>query len=240
MKVKAILPGLYMLPGMVNVYLIAESDGYALIDTGFPKSAEKILKGIETVGVAPGQIRHIILTHGHPDHIGSAAALKKATGATVYAHADEVAIIERGNGFRKAIAAPGFRNRIMVRILSRLVTTVDPTTVDRVIADGESFPFDPDLKAIHIPGHCAGQIALLWQRDGGVLFTADACINRGGMKLTAAIEDLELTRRSLEKLAGLTFKYACFGHGAPILVDADKAFRSTWLPASPPLAGSSS
>ena len=85
MKVKAILPGLYMLPGMVNVYLIAEPDGYVLIDTGFPKSAEKILKGIETVGVAPGQIRHIILTHGHPDHIGSAAALKKATGATVYA-----------------------------------------------------------------------------------------------------------------------------------------------------------
>ena len=230
MKVQSILPDLYMLPGMVNVYLIAKPDGYVLIDTGFPKSAEKILKGIETLDVSPSQIRHIVLTHGHPDHIGSAAALKKATGATVYAHADEVAIIQAGEGFRKGIAAPGFRNRIMFRILSKMVTKVEPTTVDITIADGESFPFDPDLKAILIPGHCAGQIALLWQRDGGVLFTADACINRGGMKLTAAIEDLEETRRSLAKLAGLTFKYACFGHGAPILVDADKAFRAAWLP----------
>ena len=230
MKMKSILPDLYMLPGMVNVYLIAEGDGYALIDTGFPKSAEKILKGIATVGISPNQIRHIVLTHAHPDHIGSAAALKKATGATVYAHAEDAPIIEGSSGFRKAVAAPGLRNRIMFRILSRLVPTVEPTAVDHLVADGDSFPFDRDLKAIHIPGHCAGQLALLWQRDGGVLFTADACINRGGMKLTAAIEDLEETRRSLAKLAGLTFKYACFGHGPPILVDADKAFRSAWLP----------
>ncbi len=230
MQPKSILPDLYMLPGLVNVYLLAEPDGYALIDTGFPKSAEKILKGIQTLGIAPSQIRHIVLTHGHPDHIGSAAALKKATGAEVYAHVDEAPIIQSGTGFRKAVAAPGFRNRIMFAILSRTLKAVEPTTVDHLIADGDTFPFDRDLRAIHIPGHCAGQIALLWNRDGGVLFTADACINRGGMKITAAIEDLEQTRRSLAKLAGMTFKYACFGHGAPILVDADKAFRETWLP----------
>ena len=232
MKLKSILPGLSMLPGLVNVYLIAEPDGYVLIDTGFPKSAEKILKGFEELGVAPNQIRHIILTHAHPDHIGSAAALKKATGATVYAHADDVSIIESGTGFRKVSASPGLRNRIMTRILAGRLSAVEPTTVDERIADGDSFPFDHDLKAVHIPGHCAGQIALLWNRNGGVLFTADACINRGGMKLTAATEDLEEAQRSLAKLAGLTFKFACFGHGPPILVDADQAFRTAWLPAS--------
>ena len=232
MKITPVLPDLYMLPGMVNVYLIKELDGYALIDTGFPKSADQLLKAMETVGVAPSQIRHIVLTHAHPDHIGSAAALKKATGAVVYAHADDAPIIQGETGFRKAVAAPGLRNRIMVAILSRVGTKFEPTTVDHLIADGDAFPFDPGLKAIHIPGHCAGQIALLWDRDGGVLFTADACINRGGMRLTAAVEDLEETQRSLAKLAGLTFKYACFGHGSPLLVDADKAFRKAWLPAT--------
>ncbi len=231
MKPKSILPDLYMLPGLVNVYLLTEPDGYVLIDTGFPKSAEKILKGIKTLGIEPKQIRHIVVTHAHPDHIGSLAALKKATGAVVYAHADEVEIIKTGTGFRNAVSAPGLRNRIMFTILSRTLKPVEPSTVDHLIADGDTFPFDPDLRAIHIPGHAAGMIALLWERDGGVLFTADACINRGGMKITAAVEDLEETRRSLVKLAGMTFKYACFGHGAPILVDADKAFRETWLPA---------
>ncbi len=232
MKVKEILPGLYMLPGLVNVYLITAPDGFALIDTGFPNSAAKILAGIKSVGIEPEQVRHIIITHAHPDHMGSAAALKKATGATVYAHAEDAPIIEAGTGFRKAIAAPGFRNKIMFRILSAGKKTFEPTGVDQMIGDGESFPFDHELKAVHIPGHSAGQIALLWNRDGGVLFTADACINRGGMKLTAAIEDVEETRRSLAKLAGLTFKYACFGHGPPIVVDADKAFRTSWLSSS--------
>ena len=234
MKAQSILPGLFMLPGMVNIYLISEPDGYVLIDTGFPKSAAKILKGLEAVGVTPAQVRHIVLTHAHLDHIGSAAALKKATGATVYAHAIDAPIIEAGTGFRNAVAAPGLRNRIMFQILKRTIKDVEPTVVDQLVGEGEGFPFDPALKAIHIPGHSAGQIALLWERDGGVLFTADACINRGGMKITAAIEDLEETRRSLAKLAGLTFKYACFGHGPPILVDADKVFRSAWLPSVPP------
>ncbi len=69
MKPKSILPDLYMLPGLVNVYLLAEPDGYALIDTGFPKSAEKILAGIKTLGIEANQIRHIVVTHAHPDHI---------------------------------------------------------------------------------------------------------------------------------------------------------------------------
>ena len=44
MKVKSILPGLYIVPGLVNVYLLSEADGYVLIDSGFPKAAQKILQ----------------------------------------------------------------------------------------------------------------------------------------------------------------------------------------------------
>ena len=148
----------------------------------------------------------------------------------MYAHAEDAPIIESGTGFRKAYAAPGLRNKIMFKILSRLSNKkLEGTPVDRLIADGESLPFDKDLVAIHIPGHSAGQVAFLWKKNGGVLFTADACINRGGMKLTAAIEDIDETHRSLAKLASHTFQAACFGHGAPIMTGADASFRKTWL-----------
>ncbi len=230
MIAKLIVDDLYLLPGLVNVYLMRTIDGYALIDSGFPKSAEKILAAIKALGIEPTQIRHIVLTHGHPDHIGSAAALKKSTGATVYSHVLEAPIIKAGKGFRKAVATPGVRNWIMTQILLRLITKTEPTEVDTFIGDGESVPFDKDLVAIHIPGHCAGQLAFLWKRHGGVLFTADACINVKGMSLTAAVEDLEETRRSLIKLCGYTFNTACFGHGPPIMASAGDAFRQQWMP----------
>ena len=237
MKAKPLIDGLHMLPGLVNVYLLKTEDGYALIDSGFPNSAEKIIKSLGSLGVSPKEVRHLLLTHCHPDHIGSAAALKRATGATVYAHKADAAIIEAGSGFRQAYAAPGLRNRIMFKILSLLAKDVEGTPVDRLIADGESLPFDKDLVAIHIPGHCSGQLAFLWRRNGGILFTADACINRGGMKLTAAIENLEETRRSLQKLASHTFQAACFGHGSPIMTGADVCFRETWLTPNPKKTG---
>ena len=228
MKVEQIMDGLYMLPGLVNVYWIKTPDGYALIDSGFPKSADKILQALASCSIAPEQVRHMVITHGHPDHMGSAAALQQATGATVYAHEVDEPIIRTGSGFRVTKAAPGLRNRIMHTMLTLMAKPVEGTAVDCLIADGEGFPFDEDLTAVHIPGHSAGQIALLWKKHGGVLFTADACINRGGMQLTAAIEDLDMTRQSLAKLAGLTFECACFGHGKPILKQADARFREQW------------
>ena len=218
-----------MLPGLVNVYWLRTEDGYALIDSGFPKSAEKILQGLASCGIAPDKVRSMVITHGHPDHIGSAAELQRATGATVYAHAVDEPIIRAGSGFRKAQAAPGLRNRIMTNVLTWMLKPVEGTAVNVVIGDGESFPFDKSLTAVHIPGHSAGQIALHWKKYGGVLFTADACINRRGMQLTAAVEDLDETRRSLARLARLKFECACFGHGKPIMTGADVAFRSTWL-----------
>ena len=78
----AIVPGLHMLPvGPVNTYLLETPDGCALIDTGLPGSADKIIACIREAGKDVADIQHIVLTHAHPDHIGSFAALKKRTDA---------------------------------------------------------------------------------------------------------------------------------------------------------------
>jgi glyoxylase-like metal-dependent hydrolase (beta-lactamase superfamily II) len=64
-----------------NAYLVATEDGFVVIDTGMPGNAARILAAIEQSGHRPHEIRAIVLTHWHPDHMGSAAALQRATGA---------------------------------------------------------------------------------------------------------------------------------------------------------------
>src|ERR1700693_468273 len=99
MTAKQIVPGLYAIPvGPVNTFLLEASDGCALIDTGLPGSAPKILQAIQELGKTPTDIRHILLTHARPDHIGSFAALKKATGAEAYMHPMDAPIATAGRG----------------------------------------------------------------------------------------------------------------------------------------------
>jgi glyoxylase-like metal-dependent hydrolase (beta-lactamase superfamily II) len=223
-----IVRGLYMLPlGPVNAYLLELANGCALIDTGLPGSAEKVIRGIKEAGKAPADIRHIILTHAHPDHIGGLAALKKATRAEAYMHPLDARITADGKGFRPMKAAPGFVRGILFRLFVRLVP-VEGAAIEHLVEDGQTLPMGGGLNAIHVPGHCAGQLVFLWPEHGGVLIAADACSNMMGLGWSLGYEDLEEGRRSLRKLSALDFQVACFGHGKPILKNASKRFREVW------------
>ncbi|MGY4398960.1 glyoxylase-like metal-dependent hydrolase (beta-lactamase superfamily II) [Sphingomonas sp. UYAg733] len=228
MAVKQLTDDLYLIQGLVNVYILQTQDGLAVLDTGFPGSARKILEGVRSLGKMPADVRHIVLTHCHPDHIGSAAALKRETNATVWAHPIDAPMIEAGKTMREPMTpSPGLRNAILAKLLGGRVRNVEPTKVDRLLEDGDTPSFMPDMTAIHVPGHCAGQIAFLWRRHGGLLFTADACINRGRLKLAIGTEDPKLALASVAKLAQLDFDKACFMHGKPIMAGADAEFRRT-------------
>jgi glyoxylase-like metal-dependent hydrolase (beta-lactamase superfamily II) len=228
MAARQVVPGLYILPlGPVNAFLIESSDGSALIDTGLPGNTEKLLQSIKDIG-KPSDIRHIILTHAHPDHIGSFAAVKSATGAETYIHSADAPIATSGKGFRPMKAAPGLLTHILFRLFVRLDRVVEPAPIEHRVEDGERLPIAGGITAIHVPGHCAGQLALLWSQGGGVLFAADACSNMTGLGWSLGYEDFEQAKRDLAKLGKLDFQVACFGHGKPILHDAAAKFRNLW------------
>lgn len=227
MAIKRLAEDLHIIPGLVNVYVLESEDGLVVLDTGFPGAAPKILGGVRALGKKPGDVHHILLTHAHPDHIGSVAALQRETGATVWAHPVDAPIIEAGSGFRPAEASPGLRNKLVARLLKGRVMAVEPTKVDRFLEEGDRPPFLPDLTAIHAPGHCAGQIAFLWKRRGGVLFTADVCVNRRGPKLPVGVEDLDVARASMARLATFDFEAMCCMHGRPVMNGGSKLLRRT-------------
>eukprot|EP01035_Chromulina_nebulosa_P045558 gene45558-biopygen31471 len=133
-------------------------------------------------------------------------------------------MMEAGTTMRDGMCpSPGWRNLILSKILAGKVATVEPVKVDRLIEigavepvkvdrlieDGDRPDFAPDMTAIHIPGHCNGQLAFHWARHGGVLFPADAFANRRGLKLPVATEDPQLALASIAKLGTFDFDKIC-------------------------------
>ncbi len=233
MPAEQLVPGLHAISlGFVNAFYIDDPDGGVLIDTGLPKNASKILAALAALGRKPGDGRHLLLTHAHADHIGSAAALAKATGARTYMHPLDVPVAEAGGGFRPMRAAPGVTNHLVAALIrfrtNTLKMTVDPCPIDQRVEDGARLPLAGGITAVHAPGHCLGQLAFLWPRHGGVLFAADSAAHTGKLDWNIAYEDILEGERSLRKLAELPFSVACFGHGKPILRDAAGRFRERW------------
>ena len=230
MAAKPIVPGVYQLSlGVVNAFLLASDDGVTVIDTGMPGHAEVILAAVREIGRHHNELRHILVTHCHEDHAGSLAELKERTGATVSMHPVDAAMVRAGKSLRPLHPAPGVINGLIFGMLIRRASdSIAAAQIDREVSDGDELPLAGGLSAVHVPGHCAGQLAFLWPQQGGVLFAADACANAFGLSLSPGYEDLDQGRRSLQKLAGLDFEVACFGHGRPIRTGAAERFRRKW------------
>ena len=228
MATTQIVEGLWQVAlGPVNAFLLDQGD-LTLIDTGVPKSEEKIAAAIASIGRQPADLKHIIVTHCHPDHSGSLAALKRMSGATAYMHADDAAMVRKGEGKRPMKAAPGLMRKIFFTAFVAFSSgKIEPSVVDREIGDGAELPMGGGLKAIHVPGHCAGQLAILWPRRR-LLFAADACSNMMGLGYSLGYEDLALGQRALSKLSALDFDVAVFGHGNAIMTGASQKFRQTF------------
>jgi glyoxylase-like metal-dependent hydrolase (beta-lactamase superfamily II) len=228
MSVKRVIKGVYVVPlGKANAYLIEGDDGLTLIDAGYPNKEAAVFGAIRGLGRSPAQLKHLIFTHGHPDHIGSAAAIVQETGAKTYMHPLDIPLAESGGPFRPMRAAPGLLRRVLCKLLYHPDERLEPVAINQPLTAGEILPIAGGIEVIHTPGHCAGQVALLW-RPGRMLFAGDVCMNIMGLGDPVGFESLKEGRASQRKLASLSFDAAGFGHGAPIAHDASTRFRNKW------------
>lgn len=96
-----IIPGLFRLPiplpndslGSVNVYAAVSADGLRLIDSGWnaPEAYTALLRELRELGMQVSDIKEILLTHNHPDHIGLAERFVREAGARLLLHLDSLA-----------------------------------------------------------------------------------------------------------------------------------------------------
>ncbi len=230
MKVRQITPSVYEVSlGVVNTFLI-NHDELTLIDTGSEGSTHQLIQAVEKIGRVPKDIQHILITHCHADHTGGLAALQKACDATTYMHPTDAALVQQGQVLRPLTPAPGLLNKgLFQAFIAKSPSEIEPASIDREVTDSEILEIAGGLRAIHAPGHCAGQLVFFWPQEGGVLFAADTASNIGWLQPSIAYEDYQLGLRSLRKLTMYQFEVACFGHGKAIKKNAVNQFRLKWL-----------
>jgi glyoxylase-like metal-dependent hydrolase (beta-lactamase superfamily II) len=172
-----------------------------LIDTGLPWQRKKLLRELETMHIRPEDIRHICLTHHDIDHVGNAAYLQQATGATLWASQEDIPYIKGDlprHGQKKYYA--------MIFQLQK------PQQIN-------AYPSDLRLGEIEIiptPGHTPGHVCLRYQ---DVLFAGDlVASSKGHLKHMPRFSTWDTTalHASLRKIAAIPFTWICLAHGQPL------------------------
>jgi len=173
----------------VYVYAIV-GDKVMLLDTGVSGSAEKIFEYLKTIGKNPKDIKMVLLSHSHPDHIGSLATIKKETGCVVAAHSGEKDWIEDVALQCRMRPVPGFNSFVEGSV-----------KVDRLIQDMERIEVEKGitLTAIYTPGHSDGSLSFYFEQEK-ILFCGDAVLLPGQMPVYENIKDSIASVKKLNKI----------------------------------------
>ena len=152
MGAKLVINGVHVVPmGMANAFLIDGDDGLTLIDAGFPGKEAAVFQAIRGLGRSPDhQLKHLIFTHGHLDHIGSAAAIVRETSAKTYMHLLDIPLAESGGPFRPMRPAPGLLGQVLCRLFFDPNERTKPVTIDQSLSDGKYCP-SPAASKLFIP-----------------------------------------------------------------------------------------
>lgn len=205
---------------VVQAYAVRERDGFNLVDTCTAGQEGAILESLATVDGQAGPVRvyDILLTHGHDDHTGSAAALAERTGARVLAARDEAPTIGRDHP-----AAPPVLLEWEIPLFEAVTPNVPPAAPvrpDKLVDDGDRLGWEHDPTIIGTPGHTPGHISVLFERDR-VLVAGDALASHDGRPMVGVFNaDPARAVATARHLATLDIEVACFGHGAPLRHDA--------------------
>jgi glyoxylase-like metal-dependent hydrolase (beta-lactamase superfamily II) len=174
----------------VNVYLVRLRDGYMLIDCGMdtPEAFQALEQGMEALGLKWTDIRQILLTHMHPDHMGLSAKLLELSGAELLMHQAEAKHLELITGsdqrlpwLRQTFSQAGVPEEMQARIDRHFAVirgNFHPLTPNRLLSGGEWIPtvIGP-AQVLWTPGHSPGHICL-YNPEARLLFSGDLILER--------------------------------------------------------------
>jgi glyoxylase-like metal-dependent hydrolase (beta-lactamase superfamily II) len=225
MLVDALRPHLYRLVlGSYQAYLWRDGDSVALVDSGAAGSGTAVTEALAQLGLVPGDVDHLVLTHFHHDHTGSAAEISGWGSVRVVAHPADAGVI-RGDVPGPPPSFTDVERELHARVSAGLPAAA-PCRVDLEVHDGDVLDFGGGAVVVGTPGHTDGSIALHLP-EHGVLFTGDTAAEyEGDVVLGVFNLDRHAAAASFRLLAELDADVACFGHGDPVVGGARARLRA--------------
>jgi hydroxyacylglutathione hydrolase len=145
--------------GLSRAYLLESQAGLYLVDAGMPGLHEKVFRYMRSLGRR--DLRLIFITHAHLDHYGSAAALRRLTGAKLAIHLADAKAMSHGETPLGDVRGRGQIVKYFLPLL-RPFLKLEPVQPDLTPTDGDVFEsFDLNASLLHLPGHTPGSSALL-------------------------------------------------------------------------------
>ncbi|WP_040810977.1 MBL fold metallo-hydrolase [Nocardia concava] len=231
MKIEQVSESVYVVAGTnVNWGVVTGAGGVTLVDAGYPRDTESVLKSVREIGHDAGDIAAVLLTHAHLDHIGAIPTLVERYGVPVYTGAEEVRHAKREYlqqitpkqmverlGTRRGIEWVSQTVRACVGHIKMSVPTAAPLDADVLAGLPGGFV------AVSTPGHTNGHTAYLMPSEG-VLFSGDALVTghklvkETGLQLLPGFfnHDEAGTLDSARALGAVEAEILVPGHGAPI------------------------
>ena len=196
--------------GMVNCYLLTGKDGAVLVDTGETGYEEKILEAC-----AGKNVRLIMLTHGHIDHIQNAAYLARELKAPIGMNEKDLAL--KQNQFAQPLSGTGIFGKILESASKKKMkkNRIEDFTPEIFLKEGDTLEsYGIEASVLELPGHTEGSIGLLVGRKAVIV--GDTLMHMVFPGIASICGDERKLRESTKRIGGLGERKIYFGHGRPV------------------------